>query len=438
LSQSLDLYLAPRVIQMLKILNLPYLELVHEIVKESEDNVMLEVERQDEYVAMLQYLTSDKKIKNETDFSELPGLKNFARVDKNLEDFLLEQVENSELEDKNALIAKELIANIDDHGYLVGYPLLRDKIMQDFDVSRPTVDKVLKVIQQFEPEGVAARDLKECLLIQVAAYDFDHEQLRHILQQFIENHLTDLEQAQYQKIATALGLDEKGVKEIANFIHNNLNPYPGANFGGESRMVIPSFAIDQTAKGFVVTNLEKRYGPSITISRTYQKMLEDPKTDAKTKNFLKERLKRAKELLEDFQKRGETLEKIVRKIIDSQQAFLKQGLIWLQPLTQKSLADEFGLHPSTISRAVAEKYIQTPQGLFPLKLLCPRGPKGATVAKTKSLIVELIKNEAGHDPLTDEQLTLQLQERGIQITRRTVAFYRQELKLGPAGDRRKP
>ena len=437
LTQTLELLLAPRLLQMLKVLSLPYLEMVDQISKESEENVMLEVERRDEYVEFLRYLTSDRKIKKEADFAELPGLENIGSVGKTLEEHLLEQLELEDLSDEYKNIAREIIGNVDDHGYLLGFPQLRERIMRQFDVSRPTVDKILKIIQGFEPEGVGARDLKECLLLQVEAYRFENDELEEILEKAIEKHLEDLESANFGKIAASLGIPESGVSEIANFIKNNLNPYPGAKFGGEARRVIPSFAVENTEKGFKLISLEEHYGPILKLSPLYLKMLEDPKTDEKTKAFLKEKLKRAKELIEDFSKRGETLQKIARKIIGSQGEFLEKGLIWLKPLSQKSLAEEFGLHPSTISRAVAEKYVQTPQGLYPLKFLCPRGPKGMTAARLKAMLVEIINLEDKNNPLSDEQVTKIMNERGADIDRRTVAHYRKGLKI-PTAMERKP
>lgn len=435
ITQTLNLLLAPRMLQMLKVLSLPYLEMIDQVCREAEENPVLEVERRDEYVEFLRYITSDKKIRKEADFEELPGLENFGRVEQTLEAYLLEQLELADIDETYREIGKELIGNLDDQGYLLAYPALREKIMEKYKFSRPTVDKVLKIVQGFEPEGVGARDLKECLLLQVEAYNFESDELQALLSKAIEKNLDDIGQGNHKKVAAALGVAESGVQEIADFIKNNLNPYPGASFGGAARQVIPSFAVEPAAKGYTVINLEAKYGPIIRLSPDYLRMLEDPKTDAKTKEFLREKVKRAKELLEDFSKRSETLEKIVRKIIGTQQEFLEKGLIWLIPLSQKSLADEFGLHPSTISRAVAEKYIQTPQGLYPLKLLCPRGPKGLTAARIKALIVEIIKGEDKHDPLTDEKITESLVGRGADLDRRTVAYYRGELKLPAASER---
>jgi len=437
LVQTLDLYLSPRLLQMLKMLNLSYIDMVEHICKEAEENVLLEVERQDEYVEFIRYLTSDRKIKKEADLSELPGLENISKVAKTLEENLLEQLELEELDETYYELVKAIIENVDDFGYVINYTALREKLMQKFSISRPTVDKALKILQGFEPDGIGARDLKECLLLQIEAYSFESDELQTVLTKTVQKHLEDLGQQNYAGIAKALGIPESGVEEIANFIKNHLNPHPASSFGGEARHVIPSFAIEPTDQGFKLVNLEQRYGPVINLSPHYLKMLDDPKADEKTKAFLKEKLKAAKNLLEDFLKRSETLEKVVRKITGTQADFLERGAAWLQPLSQKSLADEFGLHPSTISRAVAAKYIQTPQGLFPLKFLCPRGPKGFTVKRIKMIITEIIKQEDKKQPLSDSQLKEALVKQGVKIDRRTVAYYRKELNIPAAETRQK-
>ena len=437
LRQTLELILSPRMLQTLKILNLPYMELVENINQAAEENVMIEVERYDEYIEFVKYLNSDRKIKKEADFTELPGLKNISNVSKTLEQHLFEQLELEDLEEDYYEIAKLIIENIDDFGYVIAYTRLREKIMAEFSVSRPTVDKILKIIQTFEPEGVGARDEKECLLIQINEYNFDNEELKTILTKVVEKHLKDLAEQNYPAIAQALGLPESGVVEVANFIKSNLNPNPGAAFGGEILHIIPSFAVEETKDGLNIVNLETRYGPSINISPQYLKMMEDPKADAKTKEFLQEKLKAAKNLIEDFCKRTATLEKIVRRIIETQEAFFKKGANGLRPLSQKSLADEFGLHPSTISRSVAAKYIQTPQGMFPLKLLCPRGPKGVTVNRIKAILAGLVEKEDKSNPLSDSQIAKQMEKDGLKIDRRTIAYYRKELKIGTTEERKK-
>ncbi|MFH1541613.1 MAG: RNA polymerase factor sigma-54 [bacterium] len=437
LRQTLELLLAPRMLQMLKVLQLPYSGLIDHIAKEAEENPVLEVERKDEYVEFIRYLTSDRSAKKQADFQEMPGLENIGNVEKSLDEHLLEQLELEDIEDDYRAIATQIIGNIDDFGYVIAYPKLRERLMKEFDVSRPTVDKVLKIVQTFEPEGVGARDLKECLQIQIREYSFESQALKDILETAVEKHLVALSEKDFAKVAKEMGVEESGVIEIANFIKNNLNPNPGSSFGGETKHVIPSFAVEQRDTGFEFVNLETRYGPKVNLSPHYLAMLDDKKTDEKTREFIKEKLKSAKHLIEDFYKRNETLEKIVRKIIDSQTDFLKRGIIWLRPLSQKSLADEFGLHPSTISRSVAEKYIQTPQGLFPLRFLCPRGPRGLTVLRMKALITEIVGQENKQAPLSDSQITKLLHEQGGKIDRRTLAYYRKELNIPSADERKK-
>ncbi|MFA5839963.1 MAG: RNA polymerase factor sigma-54 [Candidatus Margulisiibacteriota bacterium] len=438
LRQTLELQLAPRLIQMLKILNLSYADLVDRIHKEAEENVTLEVERPDEYAEFIKYLISDKKIKKEVNFEEMPGLENIGKVTKTLEEHLLEQLEYEELDPKQKEIATQIIENIDDFGFVINYPALREKIMQKYKLSRPTIDKVLEIVQGFEPEGVGARDVKECLAIQIREYNFESEELQNILTLAVEKHFGAISEANIPKLASDLNISETAATEILNFIKNNLNPNPGLAFGGETRYIIPSFSVEEDHKGnYKLINLETRYGPSLNLSQQYLKMLDNPKTDQKTREFLQEKLKRAKQLIEDFAKRSETLEKIVRKIIDTQQAFFSKGMLWLTPLSQKQLADEFGLHPSTISRTVAEKYIQTPKGLFPLRVLCPRGPKGFTVIKLKSMLEEIIGSEDKKEPLSDKALAEKMHTLGAKIDRRTAAYYRKELNIPTAEDRAK-
>jgi len=422
---------------MLKVLSLPYMELVEQIHKEAEENPVLEVERHDEYVELIRYLTSDRKIKKEADFEELPGLENIGKVEKTLHEHLLSQLDLEDLETNQHEIAQKIIENIDDFGYVIEYPRLRDKIMAEHNISRPTVDKILKIVQGFEPEGVGSRDLKECLTLQLAGHNFENQKLEELILKTINKHLEDLAEERFDEVAEKLGIPLSGVQEIASFIKNNLNPNPGSMFGGEKTHVIPSFAVEETPKGFKVVCLESQYGPRLYLSPNYLKMLDDPKTDAQTREFLKAKFKAAKELIEDYHKRSETLEKIVRKIVESQEDFLKRGVTWLKPLSQQSLAIEFGLHPSTISRTVNSKFIQTPKGFFPLKFLCPRGPKGLTVPRTKAMLTEIIEQEDKNKPLSDSEVTKVMKKQGARIDRRTVAHYRKELGLPTADERGK-
>jgi RNA polymerase sigma-54 factor len=435
LKQSLELALSPKMLQMLKILNLPYIELVEQIDKEAGENVMLEVERPDELFEFIKYVNSDKKIKKEADFTEIPGLENIGDTAKALEEVLLEQLDLENLNETQRSIGEHIIDNINDRGFIENYAEVRDGIIKELGVSRPTVDKVLKIIQSFEPDGVGARNLKECLLIQIREYNFENYELEEVLTQAVSKHLEDIAEGKLDKVAKDMGIPVDGVKRIAEYIKVNLTPNPGSCFASESRHVIPSFAVEKTDKGYKVTNLEQNYGPLLKISPDYMKMLKNPKTDEKTSKFLKEKLEAAKALMGNLQKRHETTSKILEKIKETQIDFMKNGAVFLKPLLQKELAGEFGVHPSTISRAIACKYIQTPQGLFQIKFLCPRNLRGFTAYRLKSMISKIVAGE--EKALSDDEIKSRLVEEGANISRRSVAVYRKELGIPTCRERSK-
>jgi RNA polymerase sigma-54 factor len=437
LRQTLELVLSPKMLQTLKLLSLPYIELVDKLKQEAEENVMLEVERHDELFELIRYLNSDKKIRKDADFSEMPGIEEVRDKSMTLEEALLDQLELENLNEKDRKIAGVIIENIDDKGYISNYAEVREKIMKDLDVSRPTVDKVLKIVQGFEPDGVGARDLKECLLIQIGEYNFQNEELEDVLTKVVSKHLEDLGEKRYDKIAKSLGIPKEGVARIAEFIKENLNPYPGSCFAGTARHIIPSFAIEGSENGYKLVNLEKNYGPVLKINDRYLKMMNDPKIDAEALKFLKAKFASAKELMENIRKRYELSDRIMEKLKETQAEFLEQGKIFLKPFLQKELASDFDVHPSTISRAISEKYVQTPQGLLPIKFLFPRGHKGFTHAKLKSMIRSIVEGEDKAGPLSDEAIVKSLRSMGADVARRTVNAYRKELGISDSKDRSK-
>ncbi len=429
LRQTLELYLSPKMLQMLHILNLPYQELMEKIQAEADENPMLEVERKDELFEFIKYISSNKKIKKEADFSELPGLENISAKSESLTEHLLSQLNLEELDEEDKKIGEIIVQNIDGRGYIENYTEIRDQIIKEMGVKGKAIDKILKIIQTFEPDGVGARNLKECLLIQVKEYNFETYELEEILTRAIKNHIQDIAEGKYSKIAQALGIEEEGVLRIAEFIKENLNPSPGSFFGGEEKNVIPSFVIEKKNSGYKIINLEKNYGPLLKISPEYQKMLEKGEADPETVKFLKQKLQRAIDFMESIVKRYETSEKIMDIIVDSQAPFLERGISWLKPLPQKEISECLGVHPSTVSRSIAQKYVQTPKGLFPMKIFCPRGKKGITPARIKSMIIDIIKGEGKEHPLTDEEIKNILSAEGAEIERRTVAAYRESLGI---------
>ncbi len=430
LSQQLKLVLNPRMLQLLKTLHLPYTELIDSINKEVVENPALEFEKQDELIAYAKTL-ADSKVSHTVDFDESMPDKEIKDRGPSLQDYLEEQIRLEELEEKDLQIAKYLIANIDEKGYLTDYPEVRREIMQKFGVKSCNVDKVLEIVQTLEPEGVGARNLKECLLIQVNEFNFESEALQNIIYKTIKYHFEKLAKKKYQEIADELGIEEEGVKHIAEFVEKNLNPAPGYLYRNDrqEQTIIPSFVIreneDQAETKFIYENLEETKGPRLKINNQYLNMLENKETDEETKKYLKEKLEAAKIFIDNINKRQNTVNNIIKIITNSQQEFFQKGYFWLQPLQQNNLASQVGVHPSTISRAVSTKYAETPQGLYPLKYMCPRNFKGYTAMQIKGMLRSLLKEQKN---MSDQKISDYLKEhRNIDIKRRTITKYRLEL-----------
>jgi RNA polymerase sigma-54 factor len=435
ISQTLEIMLSPRMIQMLRMLNLSYVELVEEIEKKSEENVMLELERPDRLLEYLKHISTERISKKEIASEELPGIETLADTSETLEVHLLKQLDLEETDEKEKKIAEALIGNIDQRGYIANYAEVSGTIKKELNTSQDEIDNVLKIIQGFEPEGVGARDLKECLLIQVREHNFESEDLEKILKKAIGSHLDDFAKKDFDRIAKALKIPKDGAVKLAEFIKNNLNPDPGSMFADRIPCVIPSFSIVKEKNKYKAVNLEKSYGPKLTISPVYEKMLKDPKTDAKSIEFLREKLEAAKDFLENIAKRHETIEKIMEMMITTQSAYFDGGKIDLKPLMQKNIAKELGLHPSTISRAVSSKYIQTPRGIILLKVLCPRDIKGLTGERIRKLIQDMVDSEDKKNPLSDDEIAEKLKSEGLSLQRRTVASYRKKMGIEIASKR---
>jgi len=435
ITQTLQLHLSPRLLNMLRVLNLPYVEMVAEIEQASEENPFVEIEKHDSLTEYIRYLDSGKKARKDVDFKEYPGLENIKNSKKNLKDFLLEQLSLVEIEENLIEIIKAIIDEIDENGYIKNYDDVKKSIIEEQQASEADIDKALELVQTFEPEGVGARNIKECLLIQIREFGFENEKLRTVIESAVQNHLEAMAKNDLKKVAEALAIGEDGVHYIMDFIKKNLNPHPTSNFSHEEQHVIPSFSVEIKEGQLKAVNLEEAYGPKVVISKEYKKMLQDPKTDAETVKFLKEKLEKAKGLLEDLKKRGDTSQAIMDIVIKIQRGFFEKGAAYLFPLEQKYLAEELGLHPSTISRAVANKYVQTEKGLIPLKFLCQREFKGTSPAAIKTKILEMINKEDKNDPLNDETIKDALIREGIKIERRTVSAYRKQLGLDSSENR---
>jgi RNA polymerase sigma-54 factor len=383
----------------------------------------------------LKQISTERIPRKDIYHEELPGIETLADTAETLEGHLLKQLDLEDIDEKEKKIAQMIISGIDSRGYISNYKELSSTIHSELKADQKNIDDTLELVQSLEPEGVGARDLKECLLIQVREHNFENEDLENVLIKVIENHLEDVAEKRFDAIERSFKIKINGAIQLADFIKNNLNPNPGSAFAERSPCVIPSFSVKKEEDKYKIVNLEKTYGPVLKISSTYEKMLKDPKTDQKTLDFLKEKLFAAKDFLENLNKRHETIEKILSMIVATQSHFFDSGDAQLSPLMQINIADELGLHPSTISRAISNKYIQTPKGILVLKCFCPRDIKGSTSKKIKKLVEDIINSEDKRSPLSDEQIADKLDLSGMKLERRTVAQYRKNLGYEPASKR---
>jgi RNA polymerase sigma-54 factor len=412
--------LSPQLIQMLKTFHMPYSELLQSVEEATQDNVLLEVTQSDQ---LLDYAYKNIRKNSDTqqkDFSEF--LPSYDETE-NIYDYLTKQLKLEHLGKKEYELAKILIENIDDRGYLANFYEIRDNIVSKQKTDPRKIKEALRIIQSFEPDGIGARDLKECLLIQVDNYQFESEKLRSVIKIVIQKYLEDLSQEKYQKIATKLKLEIDGVKVVHDFIKNNLNPNPGNLFknNNTNHFVIPSFELFVEGNKITINNLEQKYGIKINISQKQLALLKDPSIDEATKTYLKERLQKAKELVNNIEKRYENLEKLVSYIIERQSNFAFKGPIYLEPLLQGEVANYLNISPSTVSRIVNTKYIQTPYGAYPLKQLCPRSHFGKTQERLRLIVRDVLEK---HPNKSDDKISKILKNDGIDIARRTVTKYR--------------
>lgn len=424
--------LSPKMIQMLKTFQLPYADLVSAVIEENKDNVFLDIIRYDQ---LLDYSSHRKLTANQglIDGDSADFIGRIQSKEKNLYEFLVSQLNLLNLSKKDHDIALLLIQGIDSQGYLPEYDTLKESIKTQYDVSDRKVSDILKIIQTFEPEGVGARNLKECLLIQVEEYDFEYEALREILSKIITYHLDDLSNQKFKRIAKALHIEEAGVQQLSDFIRSNLTPKPGLRFTNQefNSVIIPSFEVRVENGQLVFANLERQQGISVQISEEYQAVLKDPATDEATKKYLEEKFERANVLVENLQRRYENLERIAKFILEKQMAFLQKGVHYLEPLLQKEIAQNFDLTPSTISRIVSSKFIQTPFGIFALKTLCPRQHFGKTAERLKQILQDIFDE---NPDLSDAKISQLLHtDYNIPIARRTVAKYRVMLGIPARG-----
>jgi len=451
LTQTQKLLMTPELKQAITILQLSSLELTEYIENELMENPVLEiedldyddeeevkgVEEEDYNIEWQEYLEQCADV----DFIRLPkedkeekNFENFIHSAPTLQEHLMNQLFLTNLDKKGFKIGEFLIGNIDHRGYLT---LDVDEAAKILKAKKSEVEKVLKVIQSFDPPGVGARDLKECLLIQLEQKGLLDEQLRRL----IEDHLQDLAEAKYSKIAERLNITLARVQELKDLLLT-LDPKPGRNFasGNETQYIVPDASVRKINDEYVII-MNDTVTPRLSINPYYRSLLISEEKDSTTLKFLSKRFESALWLIKSIEQRRMTLYKVIKAIIDVQKEFLDHGISYLKPLTLKQIADKIGVHESTVSRAINGKYVQTPRGTFELKFFFSNGLEssdGSSIsAETiKKMIKEIVNNENPYNPASDQKIADELKEKGINISRRTVAKYREEMGI-PCSAKRK-
>ena len=364
-----------------------------------------------------------------------PSVENCARTSGTMLEDLLGQLRLLPLTARQYSLAAYLAGNLDHNGYLQGE---LEELAAAIGAKVNTLQAALRIVQKLEPSGVGCRSLQECLLLQLEKF----EQPPALVVDIIKRFLPAAADCRYRYIATRLGCEEKAVKDAVEFIRT-LNPKPGSVFGEgeETRYIVPDVIVERVDDEYVVMGNESGI-PLLTISPFYRNILKKDSTDEKLSTFIKDKIQRAYWLIRSIEQRRLTLFRVSQQIIDIQKPFLDSGIKKLKPLTLKEVALNVGVHESTVSRATANKYIQTPRGLFPLKFFFSSGLTGTGGAdysshSIKTYIQELIDAEDQAKPLSDQRLAELLQERGINISRRTVAKYREEISIPASFKRRR-
>jgi RNA polymerase sigma-54 factor len=449
--------LAPQLQQSLQILQAPTLELRNIVQQELQTNPVLEED--------LGTTGTEERASEDADFQE--EFDRLARLDEEWRDYmtqnvsyagrgqedderrqffldsivsqetlqqhLLDQLRTTDLSSGERAAAEAVIGNIDDLGFLSIEPA---EIAANANVSLTDAEAALALVQTFHPVGVGARDLRECLLIQLRRLG----KAGSIEYQIVADHLDDLGRRKFPDIARRLGISVEQVQKAASFIAT-LDPKPGQIFAPEPNgYVLPDVSVDKVGDEYVVS-LTGDQIPHLRISNTYKELMAQGPNRTEVRDYIREKIRSGKFLIKSIHQRQQTILNIAIEIVKRQREFLEQGTAYLKPMTMVQIADAVGVHETTVSRAISGKYMATPQGVFEMKFFFTPGyqtSEGVALSNTsvKEAIADLVRGEDGKNPLSDKEIVEILSERGIPIARRTVAKYRAELNILPSNLRK--
>ncbi|WP_141266280.1 RNA polymerase factor sigma-54 [Thermodesulfovibrio sp. Kuro-1] len=448
------LALTPQLQLQLKLLQLPQLELSQYIQLELMENPILELDEEteniqenevssEEYeepvaVDKLEKIMIDEYFAERADdgrdlgyfnpgVEEKPSFELFYSTTTDLWEHLLWQLRLSKAPDKIRAVAEVVIGNIDEDGYLKA---TEEEIAKMSDTDNETVKQAIALVQEFDPAGVAARDIKECLILQIKALGLGDT----LVQSFIEEHLEDIKKKKYENIAKRFGISIDEVIKSVKIIEK-LEPRPGRNFS-KTQVNIP-------VPDVYVTKVEGEYQiilndegiPKLRLSKIYRELFTEKNLPVQEKKYLREKFKNAVELLRSIEQRNKTIYRVTESLVKFQKEFFDKGVSYLKPLNLKDIAQDLGLHESTISRVTSNKYLACEHGLFNFRFFFSNALSsnhgGISTTLVKDLIQKIINEENHINPLSDKEISDMLKKQGIDIARRTVAKYREELKIPP-------
>ena len=365
---------------------------------------------------------------------EKPSFETFLSAPVTLGDYLRSQLSVSLISDEVRDAAESIIGNLDEDGYLSAS---LDEIAAVGQHRPEDVEEALRVVHTLDPAGVGARNLRECLLLQIESINGKGG----VAWQIVSNQLRLLETRQYKEIAKLLGRPMDHIETAVSMIQH-LNPRPGLRYSGAgARVVEPDVYFIKDGEDYII-QMNDEDVPQLRLNAQYRRMLDrDNGATKEVRDYVRERYTSAIQLMKNIEQRKQTILKVCQAIVRRQSEFLSHGLDSLKPMMIKEVAEEVGVHPSTVSRAVASKYVHTPQGVFELRYFFSEAVQGPSGGATPLLLLKrkvkkMIEDEDRTKPLTDEQITMLLQHEGINVTRRTVAKYREDMKIPSTHQRR--
>jgi RNA polymerase sigma-54 factor len=455
--QELRLLQTPQMIQAMQLLQKPLMELKDQIELELQENVFLELKEEqaetgketpapaeslDREVDSL-YETLDELEKRSSDFQprspaakgsqdedgKYEALQNTPVSGITLPDHLLEQLAILDLSPPFRNLVEQVIWNLDDNGRLLVTPEELVELGKG-DYTLEEAQKAIALVQTLDPPGVAARDLKDCLLIQLDLLQGGNSFLRRL----VENHLDDLMQNRIPAIARAMDCQVEDVKQGMDLLRQ-LTPHPGAEFGRDPYVAITPDVIVTEEDGEFRISVERESIPPLRISSAYRNLLKTARSDRKTVEYLRKKLEKAKSFIDAIGQRESSIKRVCQEVVERQKEFFRQGPSQLRPMRMQEVADALGIHISTVSRAISGKYMQTENGLFELRRFFTSGMatedgEEKSQQTIKQWLKDLVDQEDKSRPLSDDALVKELGDRkNVKLARRTVTKYRKALGI---------